>query len=149
MRVFFQFIVNVQADQSVSTIPSRGWTPSLIQLDGPVNRRLIPFGVRNRTGIVKVMNPEPKVLVAQFATRSPSLSIPTFVSWVRQTNGHLWLLSYVVSSPTDWSIPLLSIAAQTDGRFHPSNREQSVIAPELRRHSDKFCQQSTCFRHAY
>src|SRR5439155_10041462 len=53
-RVIFQFIVNVEATQSVSTTPSRGCTPSFTQLVGPLTHRLTPGGVRNRNGTVNV-----------------------------------------------------------------------------------------------
>src|SRR5207249_3542105 len=61
-RVSFQFIVNVEGSQSVSTMPSSAWAPSLIQLVGPFTQRLMPGGVRNRKGMENVTVPTPKWL---------------------------------------------------------------------------------------
>ena len=61
-RGTFQFIVNVDAAQSVSTTPSSGWIPSFGQFAGPFTHRLIAGGVRNRNGTENVSTPLPKWL---------------------------------------------------------------------------------------
>jgi hypothetical protein len=43
-RVIFQFMVNVEIAQSVSTIPSSGVAPSLHQFAGPRTYKLYPGG---------------------------------------------------------------------------------------------------------
>jgi hypothetical protein len=58
-------MVNVEASQSLSTTPSSGCTPSLIQFAGPFTHRLMPRGVRNRNGTVNVTVPTPKWLLTR------------------------------------------------------------------------------------
>ena len=47
-RVKIQFMVKGKGSQSVSTMPTRGWTPSLTWLGGPPVHRSQPGRVRNR-----------------------------------------------------------------------------------------------------
>ena len=58
-RVKRQFMVKVNGDQSVSTIPVRGDSPSLKRLGEPPIHRLQPGGARNRPSTWKVSTPWP------------------------------------------------------------------------------------------
>ena len=59
-RVIFQFIVNVDASQSVSTTPSSGWIPSLTTVARSLHPQVYAGRSAEQKRNVKVIDAAPK-----------------------------------------------------------------------------------------